>query len=216
MARKAGVTAEETRRELLDATMRVLLERGYEGTRISEIARVAGVTSGAIYNHFASKADLLGQAISEHSPDVISELLAGAGAGSVIDVFRAIGAALPDRADELAPVILELVVAGTRAEDVAATVRGGFADKERAATDVIRLAQEAGEVDASLDAEALARFTTMVALGSLVTSALELKPVDHAAWEAVIDRVLDSVRSKPDPGSPDPGSPAPSRTGREP
>lgn len=199
MARKAGVTAEETRRELLDATMRVLLERGYEGTRISEVARVAGVTSGAIYNHFSSKADLLGQAISEHSPDVVSELLSGAGPGSVIDVFRAIGAALPDRADALAPVILELVVAGSRAEDVAATVRGSFGDKERATADVIRLAQEAGEVDPGLDAEALARFTTMVALGSLVTSALELKAIDHGSWEAVVDRVLDSVKSPQGP-----------------
>lgn len=196
MARKPGVTAEDTRRELLDATMRVLLERGYEGTRISEVARVAGVTSGAIYNHFASKAELLDQAISEYSPDVVSELLAGAGPGSVIDVFRAIGAALPDRADALAPVILELVVAGSRAEEVAATVRGSFGDKERATADVIRLAQEAGEVDPALDAEALARFTTMVALGSLVTSALELKPVDHGAWESVVDRVLDSVTAR--------------------
>lgn len=182
--------------------MKVLLERGYEGARISVIAKEAGVTSGAIYNHFDSKADLLTQAISEQSPDVVAELLASADAGSVLRVFRTIGAALGERADTLAPVLLELLVASGRDPEVAGIVRPTFADKERGAADLIRLAQEAGEVDGTLDAEALARFTTMLALGSLASAALDPKPVDPDAWKAVVDRVLDSVRPPNQEGTP--------------
>lgn len=197
------MSAEETRQQLLDATMKVLLEHGVEGARISVIAKEAGVTSGAIYNHFASKADLVTQAISEQSPDVIGELLTSADAGSVIEVFRTIGATLGDRTDSLgnrtdplAPVLLELLVASTRDPEVAGIVRPTFADKERGAADVIRLAQAAGEVDGDLDAEALARFTTLLALGSLASAALDPKPVDPAAWTQVVDRFLDSVRPR--------------------
>ena len=44
VGRRTGVSAEDTRRELLDAAIAVLRERGYEGTRVSEIASRAGVT----------------------------------------------------------------------------------------------------------------------------------------------------------------------------
>jgi len=193
MGRKAGVTAEETRRDLLAAAMKVLLTRGYEGTRVSAIAREAGVTSGAIYNHFSSKAELLTAAISEQGPGAISDLMRTGEATSVLDAFRLIGHLLPDHAGVMAPVILELIATSTRDADVARVVRGEFAQKEREVADVMRLGQDAGEIDTRLDVEALTRFTNMLALGSIVAAALELKPIDDRAWSAVIDRLLDAV-----------------------
>lgn len=193
VGRRAGVSAEQTRRQLLEATMAVLRERGFEGARIADIARAAGVTSGAIYNHFASKADLVAAAVSAHSPDAVAELLSSASPGSVLEVFRSIGSTLPERADELAPVLLDLIVAGTRDPEVGAVVRAAFTERERLGTDVIRLGQDAGEVDGGLDAEALSRFATMVVLGSLAAAALDLKPVDPQRWGAVIHRVLGAV-----------------------
>ena len=59
MGRIAGVTAAETRERLLRAAADVFAERGYDGTRVADIAAAAGVSNGALYAHFASKADLL-------------------------------------------------------------------------------------------------------------------------------------------------------------
>ena len=59
VGRIAGMTAEETRSRLIEAASRSFAERGYDGTRIAEIAREAGLSSGAIYAHYRSKAELL-------------------------------------------------------------------------------------------------------------------------------------------------------------
>jgi AcrR family transcriptional regulator len=47
------------RKKLLDATIAVLVERGYGGLSTKEVAMRAGLSSGALVHHFATKADLV-------------------------------------------------------------------------------------------------------------------------------------------------------------
>jgi AcrR family transcriptional regulator len=49
---------EHTRGLLLDAAEQVFMAKGFEGASLDEIADRAGYTRGAIYKHFADKADL--------------------------------------------------------------------------------------------------------------------------------------------------------------
>lgn len=58
------VSQDTTRQRLLDAATEVFLDKGYEGTRVAEVARRAGLTTGAIYGNFESKADLLNAALA--------------------------------------------------------------------------------------------------------------------------------------------------------
>ena len=58
MARRTKEEALETREQLLDAAERVFLERGVGHASLAEVADAAGVTRGAIYHHFESKAEL--------------------------------------------------------------------------------------------------------------------------------------------------------------
>ncbi|MDP2954485.1 MAG: helix-turn-helix domain-containing protein [Chloroflexota bacterium] len=48
-----------TRRQILDASLRLFSERGFARTTVRDIARQAGITDAAIYYHFASKRDLM-------------------------------------------------------------------------------------------------------------------------------------------------------------
>ncbi len=48
---------EATRRRILDAAARRFRAEGYEGLGVDGLAKAAGVTNGAFYGHFASKAD---------------------------------------------------------------------------------------------------------------------------------------------------------------
>src|SRR5947207_4945892 len=48
-----------TRERILTAAAEVFAERGYEGAAVSDIARRAGFTTGAIYGRFRDKAELL-------------------------------------------------------------------------------------------------------------------------------------------------------------
>ncbi|MCL2458252.1 MAG: TetR family transcriptional regulator [Desulfobulbus sp.] len=59
MARKTKQEAQETRSSIMDAAVRVFAVKGVARTSLDDIAREAGVTRGAIYWHFANKADLL-------------------------------------------------------------------------------------------------------------------------------------------------------------
>ena len=45
--------------KILDASLKLFAEQGYESTSISQIAKRAGISKGLIYNYFDSKLDLL-------------------------------------------------------------------------------------------------------------------------------------------------------------
>ena len=49
----------ETRRRILDATVRMLEEHRGRGVRMGDIAKRAGISRQAVYLHFASRAELL-------------------------------------------------------------------------------------------------------------------------------------------------------------
>jgi len=44
---------------ILDATAQLIVQYGYDKTSVSDIAKVAGISKGAVYLHFDSKDDLL-------------------------------------------------------------------------------------------------------------------------------------------------------------
>jgi AcrR family transcriptional regulator len=54
-----GPRASRTITTILDATRQIFLTKGYAGTTIDEIARVAGVSRGSFYTYFPSKRDAL-------------------------------------------------------------------------------------------------------------------------------------------------------------
>ena len=47
--------AEEKRRQILDAAVRVFAARGYEASRVGDVAKEAGVAYGLVYHYFGSK-----------------------------------------------------------------------------------------------------------------------------------------------------------------
>ena len=61
--RKSAEHARATRDSLVQLAGELFAERGYIQTSIRDISRHASVTSGAIYGHFRSKAELLAEAI---------------------------------------------------------------------------------------------------------------------------------------------------------
>lgn len=58
-ARVSGLPPEEDRRSgILEAALRLFTRRGFHATSMDEVAEEAGVSKGAIYGHFRSKAEL--------------------------------------------------------------------------------------------------------------------------------------------------------------
>lgn len=53
--KRTAEEAEITRQNLLDASLRVFLRKGYPGSRVEDICEEAGVTRGAFYHYFDSR-----------------------------------------------------------------------------------------------------------------------------------------------------------------
>jgi AcrR family transcriptional regulator len=64
----------DTRSRLIAAARQVMAERGVAGCTTKEIARVAGVAEGTIYNQFSDKADLYLSVASDLIPELIRNL----------------------------------------------------------------------------------------------------------------------------------------------
>jgi AcrR family transcriptional regulator len=60
----------ERRALIVDAAGRLFGERGYEGTRLEDVAAAAGVTKPILYRHFADKAALYLALLERHRDDL--------------------------------------------------------------------------------------------------------------------------------------------------
>lgn len=77
---------ESMRGRILSAAVSVMRERGVAGTTTKEIARVAGVAEGSIYNHFANKSELIAACMAEVAGGVrgaLARLMGRVGEGTV-------------------------------------------------------------------------------------------------------------------------------------
>jgi AcrR family transcriptional regulator len=196
MGRKPGVTAAETRAQLLESAAKVFAEQGYAGARVSEIARDAGLTTGAIYAHYATKADLLCDALRAHGGANLLTALAEPGQplGSILDVMRQVGLQMHRRPAEDGALVIEAAVAARRDPEVARALRDNVQQHEALMIGLLRRAQEAGEIDPDLPAAAAARYGLTMAMGSLVIRALDLDATEPGDWSEVIDRLIDAMR----------------------
>ncbi|MGW7582547.1 helix-turn-helix domain-containing protein [Kitasatospora sp. NPDC054768] len=64
MPRVSRAEAERSRRRVIDHTARLIREKGPDQVSVPEAMAAAGLTHGGFYRHFASKDDLLAQALA--------------------------------------------------------------------------------------------------------------------------------------------------------
>jgi AcrR family transcriptional regulator len=189
MGRIAGVTAAETRERLLRAAADVFAQRGYDGTRVADIAAAAGVSNGAIYAHFGSKAELLTGALRRHGRRLLAELFAADPDRSVTELLLVAGRWLPRRPDPCSYLIVEALVAARRDEDVARPMRDYIGERADWIAGLMRVAQAGGELDPALSPGALAHFCLLLAMGSALVTP-DLHAVGDEEWTALLARIV--------------------------
>ncbi|MEU4539865.1 TetR/AcrR family transcriptional regulator [Streptosporangium sp. NPDC023825] len=192
MGRIAGVTATETRERLLRAAAESFAQRGYDGTRVADIAVAAGVSNGALYAHFGSKAELLVAALRAHGPQLLAKLFAADPDRPITELLAVVGRGLPRRRDAHGYLIVEALVAARRDEDVARPMRGYVGERTDWLAGLIRAAQNDGELDGELSPDALAHFCLLLAMGSALVTP-DLHPVDDGEWAALLARVVSAL-----------------------
>lgn len=193
MGRIAGVTAEETRQRLLDAATAEFLRRGFEGSRVADIAAGAELSNGALYGHFRSKTELLAAALEESGERELQALFLGADGQSIADLLAAIGRGLRRIPADRGGLMVEALVAARRDPDAAEVTGRHIGEGQAWVTGLIQDGQKEGIIDPSVDPEALARLCVMMLLGSMLLSAVDLPPVAKSGWADLIERIENSV-----------------------
>jgi len=200
VGRIAGVTPQETKARLIASAVRVFAERGYEGTRVADIARDAGLSSGAIYAHYRSKAELLVDAIRAHGPHEVNRLLmTGDRATPLPDILISLGTTLEHRDPTQSSLLLEAIAAARRDPDLALVLSASLARREAVMVELMRQSQRAGHLDDTVAPEAVARFCLMVVMGALMSRVVDLPVVDPADWTYFMTRLVGGFR--PDPSA---------------
>lgn len=179
-----------SREKLLAAAADVFLERGYDGARVHDIVRRAGLTTGAIYGNFRDKADLLLAAVDRSLLDVAAALEAArAGGASASERFTLMGRALGTSAGaRQRRLLLEAVTAARHDEQVAPRVHAAVARIEASLAGLLVEAQAEGDVDPAADTASVARFALALALGVEALHGAGVPVPEAGAWADVVER----------------------------
>lgn len=88
--RRTKEDAEKTRIAILEAAETLFLEKGVAHTSLEHIARQAGVTRGAVYWHFANKADLFNAMLNQVRlpPEQLAERMHGCAEHDPLQTLR--------------------------------------------------------------------------------------------------------------------------------
>jgi TetR/AcrR family transcriptional regulator, acrAB operon repressor len=162
--RRTKEEAAETRELLLKTALKVFSQIGYTSTTLEDIAREAGVTRGAIYWHFGSKAELYHALIETYAArgsDIVQH--AAAEGGTFPDILRRIFIRLLEtiEGDPEMRAINEISLFKTeRTPDLEAANKQTL-DRGRAlmamVTEAMRLGIESGQLRIGLDPAETAR-----------------------------------------------------------
>lgn len=108
---KERLSAEERRRQIVEAAVELFSRKGFRGTRTREIAEAAGISEAMIFKHFATKRDLYSAMIEAKC--ATEELLARAAIAAKnhddAGVLRAVGLKMIEQT-EADPSLMRLLL----------------------------------------------------------------------------------------------------------
>ncbi|TKJ34385.1 TetR/AcrR family transcriptional regulator [Blastococcus sp. CCUG 61487] len=192
MGRIAGANGVETRRRLLRAAADVFARRGYDGTRVADIAAEAGLSNSALYAYFTSKAELLLGALRTHGRRPLAELVEAEPDRSIVDLFLRTGADLRETPQADRYLVIEALVAARHDPEVASAMTDYVRERAEWMTGLIEQAQLRGEIDATVSPRAIAHLATALGIGSTLLTT-DLHDVTDEEWTALLTRVITSV-----------------------
>lgn len=192
MARIAGANGAETRQRLLRAAADVFARRGYDGTRVADIAREAGLSNSALYAYFTSKAELLLGALRTHGRRPLADMVEADPSRPIVDVFLSAGAGLRETPQLDRYLVIEALVALRHDPEVAAAMTEYVRERADWMTGLIEQAQVRGEIDPTVSPRAVAHLATSLAIGTTLLTT-DLHDVDDAEWTELMTRVVTSI-----------------------
>ncbi|MGK7876780.1 MAG: TetR/AcrR family transcriptional regulator [Xenococcaceae cyanobacterium] len=157
------VDKQQKRRLIVEASLQVFGRKGFQGTRMSDIAQEAGIGKGTIYEYFDSKEELILKIFEDLFLDYEQRALQVANSsqppvGALLDNLRQV----MEEADEyanLVPVCFELWGSKILSENLKLNEQMSywFERLSSAYVAIIEKGQKSGQINPEVNAKALAR-----------------------------------------------------------
>ena len=171
-------------------------ENGYEATRIHEVARRCGLTTGAIYARWPTKPDLFLAVVEYATSQRVASMIDSADtpAGERI---TALGADLLSSGDRrFGDLMFETFVTARHDDSIAAMVSDCLDTEAGTLTAMVAEGKEAGLIDPELSTEAIVVFCQALDLGTHLAlsadSGRQPAPTEQE-WKTLMERIIEAV-----------------------
>lgn len=202
----SGADADVLRQRLLQAAAAVFARQGYDGTKIMDIVRESGLSTGAVYGRFRSKNDLLREAIVTRSGTAAR--VGADGVERVADLITAVATHTDAPLSDAEALRLEAYVTSRREPEVAAALAESYDVFRRRLAPLVAEAQVDGTVGDDVDADAVLFLVRILNLGLLLHRGSGLPGPDDDAWQPLVARLVASFGAEaaptPTTDTPDP------------
>lgn len=192
----------DSRTELIDATLDIILKDGIDALRIEDVCERVGVTKGSLYWHFNDRTGLIREALLEHMRRLGETQLAALSDAVSSDATRdeyllRIAGALVDPFDaeevESRWQRLELIATSRRDPELAAIMSDIQKRHQRYLTDLMETASARGHLRPDVEPKALAAMLVSVGLGSNLLSMLGEDGPTPDAWSQFLFLMIETL-----------------------
>jgi AcrR family transcriptional regulator len=182
--------ARATRAALVRSATELFVEQGYGAVSVRDLARRTQVTSGALYGHFRSKADLLVAAVADHIDHDL--YLQDSGRDTLRSYMQRQWRTYRSRAG-LRALLVEAAAAARVDPEVKHQLHQLQTARIAEWEVIYRHLQEAEGLDPTVDMEAVLTMLWATELGLGVLESWDVELPKPTKWAEVVDRFLASL-----------------------
>lgn len=196
------------KQQIVDAAAACFARAGFHQTTMQDICAEADLSPGAVYRYFRSKEEII-QAMCQRGSQGESETMRSIQAlGDTQAIFDELARVyLENVADhEFCALSIELLAESRRDPVVLESVAEGFVTAQQDLAEIVRGAQQRGEMHPGVDADAMGRVLTGLYQGLIWQKVLE-PDLDTAPYAQAVRQLLSGLFVAP-PSAPTTASPA--------
>lgn len=196
--RRAGT--DHTTKRLLDVAVQVFAENGYDAARVNDIARRAGVTTGAVYARWHHKSDLMVAALEHRFDQMLPEHIlkrSGEDTMRAPEMIAMLGATMLVN-DDVRDVMVHAFGAARNNEAIRDCLQRYLREEADQVHALIELMKDSGFCDPDVSTAALSLLCHSVGIGShlLITAGLDDKHIPSPEeWSALVWRFIDALKA---------------------
>ncbi len=176
---------------LLDAAAEVFIKRGIDKAGVAAVARLAGVTTGAIYSRWPGKHEMMIDALDRVMSREFHDALLSHPDPGAPDVLASLGQDLVTSRNRSADCLLaEALTLARRDADFGLMLRRMFAEQEGRLAEIIDEGKANGLIDVSLETESIVALCHAISVGFVMFGAIDRPMPSADGWDRVIKRMV--------------------------